>query len=74
MDPVQDLLMTNCGRVLRVQLAHRGIGHIAHKETEMNVRFYNRRRRVYTVSANTIGGAIELMESTGIEWTRYKIY
>ena len=40
----------------------------------MNVRFYDGRRRVYTVSANTIGGAIELMDSTGIEWTRYKIY
>ncbi len=40
----------------------------------MSVRFYNKRRRVYTVGANTIRGAIELMESTGIEWTRYKIY
>ncbi len=40
----------------------------------MNVRFYNRQRRVYTVAANTIQGAIELIESTGIEWTRYKIY
>ncbi len=44
------------------------------KEIEMNVRFYNKRRRVYTVGSNTIRGAIELMESTGIEWTRYKIY
>jgi len=40
----------------------------------MSVRFYDGRRRVYTVSAITIAAAIELMESTGIEWTRYKIY
>ncbi len=40
----------------------------------MEVRFYNGRLRVYTVSASTTRGAIELMESTGIEWTRYKIY
>ena len=44
------------------------------KEIEMEVRFYNGRLRVYTVSASTTRGAIELMESTGIEWTRYKIY
>jgi len=40
----------------------------------MSVRFYNGRRRVYTVSATSFQLALELMESTGIVWTRYKIY
>jgi len=36
------------------------------------VKFYNGRKLVYTVAAITTASAIALMESTGIEWTRYK--
>jgi hypothetical protein len=36
------------------------------------IKFYNGRRLVYKVAAITTASAISLMESTGIEWTRYK--
>ena len=55
-----------------------GIGHPVlmsqTMEDDMSVRFYDGKRRVYTIATNTIQGAIDLMNSTGIEWTRYKIY
>jgi len=39
----------------------------------MEVKFYNGRKKVYSVMAITISGAIDLMNSTGTAWTRYKI-
>ena len=39
----------------------------------MEIRFYNNRERVFTIQSTTTRGAIDLMNSTGIEWTRYKM-
>lgn len=36
------------------------------------IKFYNGRKLVYTVAAITTRSAIDLVESSGIEWTRYK--
>lgn len=35
-------------------------------------KFYNGRKLVYKVAAITTASAIALINSTGIEWTRYK--
>ena len=40
----------------------------------MIVRFYNGRRRVGSISANSTARAIELFDSWHIEWTRYKVF
>lgn len=39
----------------------------------MKVKFYNGRKLVCTVVCNSINGAINLVDSMDIEWTRYKI-
>lgn len=40
----------------------------------MEVRFYDGKRKVYTVIADTISGAIQLIAATGVDWTKYRIY
>lgn len=40
----------------------------------MEVRFYDGKKKVYVVVSNTVAGAIALVNSEGIDWTRYKIY
>ena len=40
----------------------------------MEVRFYNGRKKVFTVMATSINGAISLIDDQEIEWTRYEIY
>jgi len=40
----------------------------------MEVRFYNGRRLVYKVFTNGINGAIDLINTKNLEWTRYKIW
>ena len=40
----------------------------------MEVRFFNGRKKVYTVKTAALYFAIDLVNDEGIEWTRYKIY
>ena len=39
----------------------------------MTVIFYNGRKKVYTIQTNSINWAINLIDSDGVVWTRYKI-
>lgn len=39
----------------------------------MIVKFYNGRKKVYTVQTNNLSRAIDLVNNNGVEWTRYKI-
>ena len=44
----------------------------------MTVRFYNGRKKVFTITTNNIGRALEMMseieDERGVEWTRWKAF